>query len=77
MKSYGCDHSNKNSSAVLSHGTIYFVICSSSFDFDEEILEIQMKSLYQYFHWLLFAFSISYKNKIMVFYFGHDTDSGI
>ena len=74
MKSYGCDYSNETSSAVLSHGTICFVMCSSSFDFDEEILTIQMKSLYQYFHWLLFAFSISYENKIMVFNFGHDTD---
>ena len=59
------------------HSTICFVICSSNFDFDEEILAIQMKSLYHYFHWLLFAFSISYINKIKVFNFGHDTDSGI
>ena len=77
MKSYGCDYSNETSSALLSHGTICFVICSSSFDLDEEILGIQMKSLYQYFHWLLFAFTISYKNKILVFYFGHDRESGI
>ena len=71
MKSYGCDYSNETSSALLSHGTICFVIGSSSFDLDEEILGNQ------YFHWLLFAFTISYKNKIPVFYFGHDRESGI
>ena len=50
------DQSNETSSAVLSHGTIYFdrssnflSLCMKSYD-----VTIQMKPLQQYFHMVLF-----------------------
>ena len=49
-----CGHSNKTSSAVLSHGTIYFVFLSlwmKSYG-----VTIQMKPLQQYFHMAMVLF---------------------